>query len=283
MSERDPMQPIDGDPDATAAEFVLGLLDEEEARAAERRMEAEPAFARDVALWWDRLSPLLEEAPEREPPSTLWPRIEAALERADAPAPTQARGAGAEPGPSSAKAAGPTPGAPAQFQAQPRRKRESRPDAPRRGGAGRLLAAALAGAVAASAATVGVMVYRARIAAPAPEGGAPTLVATLYPEAGEPMWIATYEPVRRRMVVAPTRVLPSDGHAHELWIIPEGGQAVSAGLLSPEPKAMDLEGDLLRMANAGATLAVTLEPPGGAPEGVATGPVIAKGALMVAG
>jgi anti-sigma-K factor RskA len=272
MSDAGVMEPDEGE--ALAAEYVLGLLEGQELKAAEARLSSEPAFAREVATWWDRLAPLLDERPGREPRTDLWPRIEAAIGPAGA---AKARDR-LEPKP----AVEPTRGAPAQYEPKPRRKRESRPDGARRGGAGRLVAAALAGAIAASAATVGVMVYRDRLAAPAQPTG-PVMVATLNPEAGEALYVATFDRERRRMVVAPTRVLPSEGHAHELWIIPEGGEPVAAGVLNAGPSAMELEGELLRIAQAGATLAVTLEPPGGAPEGKPTGPVIASGALTVVG
>ena len=39
--------------------------------------------------------------------------------------------------------------------------------------------------------------------------------------------------------------------------------------------------DLQAALNAGSVLAITLEPPGGAPGGTATGPVIAKGEIRI--
>ena len=59
------------------------------------------------------------------------------------------------------------------------------------------------------------------------------------------------------------------GQDYELWLIPAGQDAVSIGLVR--------EGDLtipLDTLPAGATLAVTLEPEGGSPTGVATGPIL---------
>ncbi len=59
------------------------------------------------------------------------------------------------------------------------------------------------------------------------------------------------------------------GKDYELWVIPAGQKAISLGLLR--------DGDLrvaLDALPAGTTLAVTLEPEGGAPDGKATGPIL---------
>lgn len=66
---------------------------------------------------------------------------------------------------------------------------------------------------------------------------------------------------------------PDEGHDYELWAIGADGVPVSLGLL---------RGDLQQVAvdlDAGMTLAVSLEPLGGAPGAVATGPVLAAAPL----
>ena len=50
-----------------AGELALGVLDGEERAAALRRVIADPAFAREVERWRDRLSGLHEEWPEADP------------------------------------------------------------------------------------------------------------------------------------------------------------------------------------------------------------------------
>ena len=105
MSDTGVMEPEEGE--ALAAEYVLGLLEGEDLQAAEARLSSEPAFAREVAAWWDRLAPLLDERPGREPRTDLWPRIEAAIGPAAA---TKAKDR-LEPKP----AVEPTRGAPAQY------------------------------------------------------------------------------------------------------------------------------------------------------------------------
>jgi len=51
--------------------------------AAERRIGRDPAFAREVAFWEERLGGLADAVPPVEPPLDGWARIEAALARAD--------------------------------------------------------------------------------------------------------------------------------------------------------------------------------------------------------
>lgn len=60
----------DGGDDLVAAEFVLGALPAAQQAALARRAETDPAFARLVAEWEDRLSPLSEGfAPADLPPA----------------------------------------------------------------------------------------------------------------------------------------------------------------------------------------------------------------------
>ena len=66
----------------TAAEYVLGLLNAAQRAAAERRIGRDPAFAREVAFWEERLGGLASAVPEVAPPRALWSRIEASIDRA---------------------------------------------------------------------------------------------------------------------------------------------------------------------------------------------------------
>ena len=61
--------------DMLAAEYALGLLDGDERAAARARLSSDPAFARDVAFWEDRLAGLAAELPSEAPS----PRAKAAL------------------------------------------------------------------------------------------------------------------------------------------------------------------------------------------------------------
>jgi len=68
----------------SAAEYVLGVLNAHERRAVEQRIAREPAFAREVAFWEQRLGGLADGIRPVPPPAGAWARIEAALGRAAA-------------------------------------------------------------------------------------------------------------------------------------------------------------------------------------------------------
>ena len=66
----------------------------------------------------------------------------------------------------------------------------------------------------------------------------------------------------------------------ELWIIPADGQARSLGIVAQAtPTTVIIPSDMRQYLASGGTLAITPEPEGGAPEGKATGPVIASGKI----
>ncbi len=69
----------DGDRDMLAAEFVLGTLEREQAREAERLAHTDPGFARLVADWERRLSPLAGLVADAPPPPELWDRVSASV------------------------------------------------------------------------------------------------------------------------------------------------------------------------------------------------------------
>ncbi len=67
------------DGDLLAAEYVLGALEGDERREAERRLAIDPVFARSVAAWQQRLAPLASYATPAAPPADLWQRIETGI------------------------------------------------------------------------------------------------------------------------------------------------------------------------------------------------------------
>ena len=71
------------DHDALAGEYVLGTLEGAERQAAEALLTRDPGFARAVAAWQERLTPLAALVPPAIPPPGLWRQIDAAT----APAP----------------------------------------------------------------------------------------------------------------------------------------------------------------------------------------------------
>src|SRR5262249_7540893 len=70
-----------------------GVLDATERRAAFERIEYDTDFAREVALWEEKLGGLADEIRPVAPPEGMWSRIEAAIsEPAGVPAPQRGGG-----------------------------------------------------------------------------------------------------------------------------------------------------------------------------------------------
>ncbi|MGZ8400965.1 MAG: hypothetical protein ACXWVI_06665 [Methyloceanibacter sp.] len=84
MTDNGAREPEDGR--LTAAEYVLGVLDADQRRAAELRVARDMVFAREVAFWEERLGGLANAVPSVAPPRNGWARIEAAIARAGEPA-----------------------------------------------------------------------------------------------------------------------------------------------------------------------------------------------------
>ena len=61
--------------DIIAGEYVLGVLDADARRAFAVRIARDPALAREVVAWQQRLAPLLDQIEPVTPPLGLWHRI----------------------------------------------------------------------------------------------------------------------------------------------------------------------------------------------------------------
>lgn len=235
------------EPDIAAAEYALGLLTGEELRSAWARAGSDPVFAADVARWQGRLAPLLQEVDAVAPPADLWRRIEAAASGRSA---------------SNDNVVG--------LHRRLNRWRAAT-------GAMTALAASLALLLAFGPHIA--VVPTSQIARPA---RAP-LVAMLGDQ-GAVKVVASWDPAARQLVLAVPGDLPADPqHARELWVIPSGGKPHSLGTM-PAAKQMHvrLAQAVATLLQHGATIAISIEPPGGSPTGTPTGPVIASGALTKA-
>ena len=109
------------------------------------------------------------------------------------------------------------------------------------------------------------------------------LVATLEaPVAapGGPVFVANYDPARDTMMVLPSNAPRLQTQVPELWLIPPDGRPRSLGVIdASRPVTLRVPPELRALTIQEATLAITMEPPGGAPGGAPTGPVIAQGKL----
>lgn len=230
------------DPDVQAAELALGLLEGEERAAALRRVLADPDFAAEVERWRLYFAQLFDLWPEAVPPEGLIDRIDLSL------------------------------GGPMPMR-------------------GRRLPWPLLAVVSSAIAAVLLVLVALRPDAPQPPPApvvtaspAPTPVAMPDPllvaalRADDKSFAAVYQPGSGRLRVASAPSVARDRVA-QLWVIGGDGVPYPLTLLSPTETTLVLAQEDARRLVEGATLAVSIEPPGGSPTGQPTGPVVATGAL----
>lgn len=130
------------------------------------------------------------------------------------------------------------------------------------------------GSLGLAAASIAALLIVARTPPPAP------LVARLGPVAGDAAFVAAFDPVRQSVMVIPATLAGADQRVPELWVIPGDGVPRSLGVFDPaQPAVLRIPAPLLPHLTREAALAVSLEPPGGSPTGLPTGPVVAQGTL----
>jgi anti-sigma-K factor RskA len=106
------------------------------------------------------------------------------------------------------------------------------------------------------------------------------LVARLDMGGGQAGFVAAIDPARNGLTIVPASVSNVNQRVLELWLIAPGAPPRSLGLIEPGRAVhINLPPDLIRRVSADVTLAVSVEPPGGSPTGLPTGPVIANGKL----
>ncbi len=224
------------DDDALAAEYVLGVLDQEERESVEIRIRTEAAFAVLVRDWEHRLSDLNSEFEEIPPPASVKAGVESKL-----------------------------------FSSE-----DSYPGFAEEGGFWNRLGfwrgfAALA--------VVAVIVLSSLLVQQTDEQVAGvTYVAALSSGETDAEFVVLYEAETASLKVTQTGGVKPTGKDYELWFIDGDGPAISIGLVDGEGvKAPFIPDHLKGQYKEGLSLAVSLEPTGGSPTGVATGPVIAIG------
>ncbi len=256
--------------DLLAGEYVLGVLDADQRRAAQARIASDSGFARLVSDWEQRLAPLLAEFGDAEVPPHVWPRIRSQLGwpsvgTADAPAAKSGlwQSAGfwrAATGLAAAAAL-------AAVAVGPLGLLGDAPDA----GPGPI--ATNPGPAPTPTPTP---------TPPVEDPSAPKPVTTLARDDGSPGWLASVDRKDGTVLMVPVpTAADADGRVPELWLIPPGETPKSLGVVSIDRSHTVKVPDALRDALAqGALLAITLEPGGGAPRGIPTGPVVARGDIV---
>jgi anti-sigma-K factor RskA len=238
--------PDSGEPptdEVLAGEFVLGVLDTGQRRALQARRESDPAFARMVEQWEQRLSPWLADIDPIEAPAQLWPAICARLGWA-AREPEQPRGL---------------------WQAL-----------------GFWRAATVLSAVIALVA-IGFSLQRGPVAPPVAQGEAAAKPVTpLTHDDGTPGWLASVDAARGTVLMVPVPSVPDpQGRVPELWLIPAGKAPVSLGAVSITRSHTVTVPESARAALvAGSTLAITLESAVGIPHAAPTSAIVAKGTIQ---
>ena len=228
-------EPIITDPDTTAAELALGVLDGVDRAAALRRMIAEPHFARDVERWRDHFILLLAGVAEHPAPRGLYDRIEARIDgRIETP------------------------------------RRTINPWKP----------TAIAASLAALAMTaVALRPVEAPPAQSASRAATAPMIAAMALTDSKLSQPALYD-ADAGMVKMPGPMPIPTGRSAQLWVI-EGDsapkplgifRAVAAGSYVAEAR-------IGTVIAPGTILAISIEPIGGSPTGLPTGPVIASGSL----
>jgi anti-sigma-K factor RskA len=229
------------DRETLAAEHALRLLSGDELRTAAALEADDRDFARAVSRWRGRLAPLFGEVLAVEPPDALWQRIE------------RVTGSGT-----------------------------SNVISLRRS---RAVWRGVAAGMTALAAAFGLILLQQPSGSQQPAAlqrpAAPPLVAMLGDTDKNMKVVASWDPASRRLVLAVAGDMPADpSHAHELWVIPEGGKPRSLGTMHGGKQMHMRLGDALsQLLQQGATIAISVEPPGGSPTGAPTGPVVASGSL----
>jgi anti-sigma-K factor RskA len=107
------------------------------------------------------------------------------------------------------------------------------------------------------------------------------LVAALGSENGKTAITARYDMQNGELLMTPVAL--NTGKLYpEIWIVPADGKARSLGMMAVgKPTVVAVTPELREYMAAGGTLAITPEPQGGAPDGKATGPIIASGKITI--
>jgi anti-sigma-K factor RskA len=230
-----------------AGEYVLGVLDADTRRQVEQRIHGDARFARQVVAWEARLAPLLSEAAAMEPSAHVWPRIRTSL------------------GWPSVQVARSGIWNNAGFW---------------RGATALAIAAGVAAVVIGLRAPTPIAAPGVPVVVQVPktEEQAAKPVVVLTRDNGTTGWLATVDPSRTSILMVPVPTpLDASGRVDELWIIPPGEAPQSLGFVSNEKAhTIKIPPASRRALEAGATLAVTLEPKVGIPHAAPSGPVVAK-------
>ena len=278
---------------ALAAEYALGSLDADERAQVETMMAVDKEFAAIVQAWEFRLGVLNQMVGLVEPRPLVWDNIRRAIGHGGEQAPLLLPDAPPPVAPSLPEAndnqvaAAPPPAAESsnviQLNSRIRRWRN--------------VASAASAIAAALLVMVGLQVYRpdalpdsirpkartqvVEVKTPPPPAAA-QYVALLQSGAGAPAFILTVDAATRNFTVRKVGAQPEAGKSYELWLVSDKLQRPrSLGVIgnndfTARPILAAYDSEIVNQA----TFAVSVEPQGGSPSGVPTGPVVYTGKLI---
>ncbi|MEZ5934121.1 MAG: anti-sigma factor [Alphaproteobacteria bacterium] len=236
------------DMEALAAEYALGVLDGANRRRAQQLQRRNPAFDAMVQAWERRLAPMSDAVSPVQPPADLWNQLERDL----GPVPVQ-------------RATPPTMAVPTESPALLKKLAFWRRMT--------FVTSGLAGAAVAAAMMLAVVNQFET------QGLAERYVAVLNSDAAEPALVVTIDPATQQMTIRPVRTDTEGDQTLQLWLVADETPH-SLGLLDPVARTSLAVSPEVERALRDGVLAVSLEPPGGSPTGLPTGPVVYHGQVL---
>ena len=272
---------------ALAAEYALGTLDADERAQVETMMSVDKEFTAMVDAWQQKLGVLNQMVGSVEPRPEVWDRIKTAIGHSEQQGPLLLPDA--PPPPANDVIAQPVPvdgSNVIQLSARARRWRNVAT-------ATTAIAAALVAMVATQVYApdrlpdglrpkVRTQVVEVKTAVVPPPSG--QFVALLQKDSASPAFILTVDATSKNFTVRRVGATPEPGKSFELWLVSDKlPGARSLGVIggndfTTRPALAAYDTDTVNKA----TYAVTLEPEGGSPTGVATGPIVFTGKLIEA-
>ena len=270
---------------ALAAEYALGTLDADERAQADALIATDRDFAALVEAWSYRLAVLNQMVGSVEPRAEVWDRIreaaglagaQMAMHLPEAPTPV-ADAVVAEPAPVADTA---------NVVVFPAAVRRWRTIATMMGA----IAAALIAIVVTQAVRPDMLPESIRpkprtqvVEIPAPPAPAPAqYVAVLQKEGGSPAFILTVDGATRNFTVRKVDAAPEPGKSYELWVIsdklgaPRSLGVIGEGDFTARPTLAAYDTSIVKDA----TYAITVEPPGGSPNGKPSAAPVFAGKLI---
>ena len=224
--------------EALAAEYVLGSMTGGARRRFERWMMESLRVREEVWFWEDKLGQLGNQVEDQTPPASVWSGIERRLWDA-------------------------------QGDAQDRLAKNQR--AANDGPGGWLLPG---WSMVATAAALILAVILVQQPEPAPDQRLSG--AIVQADSTDPLWLVSGSETERRLKLRPVAATAAEaGRDYELWIVPQGGNPVSLGVVPVGGTyQVTLDDDTRALLANSRTLAISLEPAGGSPTGSPTGPIL---------